>query len=543
MLTIHQITKSYGLDTVLSNISFSLNPGECLALIGPNGCGKTTLMKILSGEETPDSGLIRFTVQNPSVAYLAQNMPFLKQDTIATFLSPSGNTVEVIAAKFEAATHKVMASLDHPAYQQEYDDLLRQMELAAWQEQEMPGILSALGLSHFPLDTPVSHLSGGQKTRLGLAKALLKHPQLLLLDEPTNHLDTQMLEWLENWLRNYPGTVLVVSHDRAFLEHVPDAILELDAVTHQIKQYNGVYSDYLRQRGTERARQMQAYSDQQVEITQLKQAAAHLRGIARFKKGGKADTGDKFARGFFANRGKATVGRAKQIEAKIDQLLNEDKIDKPGSSWSMKMELDRIPEGSRDTLICENLAIGYGDSPLLSNLNISLKFGEKCALVGANGSGKTTFIRTIAGLLPPLSGTFRIGSNIRPGYLSQDQEELDPAKNPFEIVSAISGQNETEVRAFLHKYLFTPQNVFVPVKQLSLGERTRLSLAAFIAQQKNFLLMDEPLNHLDIRSREQFETALDGFSGTVLIVVHDRYFIEKYATKVWSIQDGKMFEL
>jgi ATP-binding cassette, subfamily F, member 3 len=542
MLSIQQISKSYGIEPILTNISFSINAGQCLALIGPNGCGKSTLMKILSGEEKPDSGVIRCTVQNHGVAYLAQNIRFQPDDTIASFLSTSGWNMETLSKKLEEVTWQMMHFPENLAIQQEYDRLLNSIEVSAWQVDEKPKILSALGLAQYPMDTPISHLSGGQKTRMGLANTLLRHPQLLLLDEPTNHLDMDMLVWLEKWLKNFPGAILVVSHDRTFLEHVPGGILELSPITHQIKLYDGNYSDYLRYKKIERTRQFQEYSDQQLEIAQLKQAAVHLRGISHFRKGGKADSGDKFAKGFFANRSKATIGRAKQIEEKIEQILDEEKIDKPGTSWSMKMELEGSLEGSRDALVCEDLTIGYGDSVLLTNINLSLKYGSKCALIGPNGSGKTTLIRTVAGFIPPLAGNVRVGSAIKIGYLSQNQEELDPHKNPFEIVSAITGQNETETRAFLHKYLFTPRNVFLPVSQLSLGERTRLSLAAFIAQKKNFLLLDEPLNHLDIASREQFEESLDGFSGTVIIVVHDRYFIKRYASLIWEITAGKVIQ-
>ena len=405
-----------------------------------------------------------------------------------------------------------MQLAQHPldeAVQAEYDRLLASFEIAAWQTDQLPKLLAVFQLEHFPLNTPVAHLSGGQKTRLALTGVLLSHPQLLILDEPTNHLDMEMLTWLETWLQGYPGAVLVVSHDRAFLENVPTAILELHPSTHQIRRYEGVYSDYLQQKAYEREHQLQAYSDQQIEIQQLKMAAAHLRGISRFRKGGKADTGDKFAKGFFANRGKATIGRAKQIEARIDHILTDEKIDKPGNSWKMKMELNGVLESGRDVLVCEDLTVGYPGVPILEHVNLTLRYKSRCALIGPNGCGKTTLIKTIAGLLDPLSGGYRLGSSVQAGYLSQTQDELDPDKSPFELLSGITGLNETDTRAYLHKYLFTSDNVFLPARLLSLGEQTRLSLAAFIAQGKNLLLLDEPLNHLDIASREQFEICFE----------------------------------
>lgn len=542
MLTVHQITKSFGMNTILTNISFSINAGERLALIGPNGCGKTTLLKILSGQESPDSGMIRFTNKNAHAGYLAQDFACSGGDTINTYLNGLGWDEETLNHRLEQLSRQLSIMPGHMDLQNEYDQLLSTFEVAAWQTGQKPKILAALGLDHFPLSTPVAHLSGGQKTRLGLAGILLSRPQLLLLDEPTNHLDLEMLDWLEAWLQTYPGAVLVVSHDRVFLEKVPSSILELNPTTHQIKQYEGNYNDYLDQKTNEREKQFQAYSDQQGELAQLKLAAAHLRGIAKFRKGGKADGGDKFAKGFFANRGKATIRRAKQIETRIEHILTEEKIDKPGNSWKMKMELDDTPESSREVLVCDDLAIGYDQVPILEHISLSLKYGSRCALFGPNGCGKSTLLKTILGLLPPLKGRYRLGISVQAGYLSQGQDELNPEKSPFELLSAITGMNETETRAYLHKYLFTSENVFLPAKLLSLGERTRLSLAAFIAQGKNLLLLDEPLNHLDIPSRERFEEALENFAGTVLIVVHDRYFIERYATTTWEVVSSRIIQ-
>jgi ATP-binding cassette, subfamily F, member 3 len=542
MLTVQQISKSYGIHTVLANISFNVNEGEHLALIGPNGCGKTTLLKILTGEEKPDSGTVLFNDPTARAGYLPQYIQYEPEDTIASYLERTGLDEDTLNQRLETISAEMALRPDRMDLQTEYDRLLSGFEMAAWQTGQKPRLLAAFGLAQFSENTRVDHLSGGQKTRLGLTAVLLSHPKLLILDEPTNHLDLEMLIWLEEWLQTYPGAVLVVSHDRSFLDHVPTAILELNPASHQIHEYAGNYSTYLTQKQAERDHQYQAYSDQQVELAQLRGAAAHLRGIAKFKKGGKADTGDKFAKGFFANRGKATIGRAKQIEARIDHILTEEKIDKPGSSWKMKMELTDAPESGRDVLVCDDLTIGYGQKPILEHLSLTLRYNSRCAFIGPNGCGKSTFLKTIAGLLPALYGSYRLGSSVQAGYLSQAQDELDPEKSPFDLLSGITGMNETDTRAYLHKYLFTSDNVFLPTRLLSLGERTRLSLAAFIAQGRNLLLLDEPLNHLDISSRERFEEALAQFNGTVLIVAHDRYFIERYASSIWEISTGRIIQ-
>ncbi|MRR13310.1 ABC-F family ATP-binding cassette domain-containing protein, partial [bacterium] len=276
------------------------------------------------------------------------------------------------------------------------------------------------------------------------------------------------------------------------------------------------------------------------EIQRLTSAARHLRGIATFRKGGKADSGDKFAKGFFANRGLGTVKRAKSVEARVEKLLNEDRVAKPRAGWQMKMEFGTA-SGSRDVLVMHDLTIGYtSGAPVLSGIEQTLRFGERVALIGPNGSGKTTLLRTAAGLLPPLSGRIRLGSSVRAGYMAQEQADLDPALTVLAALTRVASMPETEARAFLHKYLFSGDEVFQTLSQLSFGQRSRLSLACLVAQGCNFLLLDEPLNHLDIPSRARFEQALAGFEGSILTVVHDRYFIRRYASRIWEIRDGRM---
>ncbi len=540
MLSVHHLSKSYGITPVLSDVSFSLNAGEKIALVGPNGCGKTTLLRILAGEEKPDTGSFHFNPADLRFGYLPQAVRFSADECLADFLSRAQGSQEELADRLELLAAELTRHPERETLHSEYDRVLAQISDLAEGAENAPAVLASLGLGDLPPSLKLSALSGGQKTRLGLAGLLLSNPRLLLLDEPTNHLDFEMLEWLEGWLRRSRCGVLIVSHDRAFLDNVADTILELDGTTHQLKAYAGNYSDYLDQKETEKERQWQAYSDQQNQIKELTRAARHVRGLATFTKGGKADTGDKFARGFFANRGLATVKRAKSIEARVDKLLNEDHIDKPRSSWQMKMNFTEVPESGRNVLMLEDLSIGYGEQVILGGLEGVLRYGERAALVGPNGCGKTTLLRTAAGQLEPLKGRCRLGAGVLPGYITQEQEDLVPGCDALSTFQRCVALNETEARAFLHKYLFSGDEVFTPVERLSFGQRARLSLACLVARGCNFLLLDEPLNHLDLPSRLQFESALKDFEGTILTVVHDRYFIQRYATRLWQIEEGQL---
>ncbi len=538
MLSVHHITKSYGIHTVLNDITFNISRGERVGLIGPNGCGKTTLLRILLGQETPDRGSVNQTQAGLQVGYLAQGLELPPDYTLAQAIaSVSGNAEQTESHLAELAAQLAQRPADR-ALQAAYDRALQTLQVSTANPQP---ILAALGLDAIPPDHRVGALSGGQKTRLGLALVLISEPSLLLLDEPTNHLDIGMLEWLEDWLASFSGAALIVSHDRTFLDRTVTSILELNAETHKIRQYDGSYSAYLEQKLAEQDRQWQEYSDWKDEIHQLRQAAAHVRGLARFRKGGKADSGDKFAKGFFANRGLETVRRAKHIEARLDRLLTEDRVEKPKSAWQMKLEFANPEHVSRDVLALENLAVGYpGFQPLLSDLNLVIRSGERVALIGPNGCGKTTLLRTIAGRLPPVQGVARLGTSVRLGYLSQEQEWIDPQHSALVHILRTAPFNETEARSFLHYFLFTGDDPLRPAGSLSFGERARLMLAVLVARGCNFLLLDEPINHLDIPSRSRFEQALALFEGTVLAVVHDRYFIERFASTLWQAQEGRV---
>ncbi|UCH61097.1 MAG: ABC-F family ATP-binding cassette domain-containing protein [Anaerolineales bacterium] len=541
MLSANQISKSYGIETILDRVSFNLNSGEKVALLGPNGSGKTTLLRILAGLERSDAGSLTRDPPGLRIGYLPQGFslsPDLdpSNENLGSYLFHIHGDPAELSARLEELAGALAAFPGSPELQRQYDQQLSGLTAAAESAGRAPQVLAALGLAHLPINTPLAHLSGGQKTRLALASVLFSVPELLLLDEPTNHLDIPMLEWLEEWLLAFRGAALIVSHDRAFLDRTVTGTLELDPVTHTVKAYPGNYTAYLEHKLAERERHWQAYKQQQDEIAHLQQAAAHVRGIARFKRGGKGDTGDKFAKGFFANRTKGTIARAKHLERRLEQLLHEERIEKPIQTWQMKLDFGETPASGRSVLELQELAAGYPGETLLAGVNCQVWYGARVALIGPNGSGKTTLLRTICGQLAPLAGTVRLGANIRLGYMTQEQAELDPDQDAYTSVRKLAPFSETEARAFLHQYLFSGDEVFLPIRNLSYGERARLSLACLVARGCNFLLLDEPINHLDIPSRARFEQAVAAYQGTVMAVVHDRYFMAGFASEIWEIE-------
>jgi len=543
MLTVNSISKSYGINTILDNISFTLNRGEKAALVGPNGCGKSTLLRIITGEEPPDSGHVRFAPATLQPGYLPQGYQFPRNVTFREVLDEWQGDLPRLTRRLEELAGLLTGHPEDAGLQGEYDQCLASIGEASEAVGRAPAILAGFGLDSIPADLPVTALSGGQKTRLVLAGILLSRPSLLLLDEPTNHLDIKMLEWLEDWLCRSPSAVLLVSHDRVFLDRVCQWMYELDPVTHSLTAYPGNYSAYLEQKAAERERHVQEYTDQQDEIARLRATARHIRGVATFRKGSKADSGDKFTKGFFANRSLGTVRRARAIEARVEKLLGEDHIDKPRDQYRMKMEFTGSAESGRDVVVLKDLSIGYAGEAIVSDINAVLRFGQRCVLSGPNGCGKSTLLRTIAGELVPVSGVCRIGAGVKAGYMTHEQEEFEPGSNALLTFQRVSGYAETEARTYLHKFLFSGDAVFTPVEALSYGQRARLSLACLVVQGCNLLLLDEPLNPLDLPSRAQFEQALKEFEGTVLTVTHDRYFIDRYATHIWYIENCEMTKL
>ncbi len=519
-------------EALLKNISFTVNGGERVGLIGPNGTGKTTLIQIIMGRVTPDSGSVQFNPPNVRVGYLAQGMEEADDVPIRTILYPHLDALHAAELEVEKwAEALANPDGDFDAALVAYGEALERFEVLHRQTEVGRGeaILAGLGLGDLSLDTPAGILSGGQKTRLGLAGLLLSEPQLLILDEPTNHLDITALEWLEEWLANFKGAALLVSHDRTFLDRTVTKIVAIDDQKHTARTYEGNYRDYASAAQSELDKQWAAWRQQQAEIARIKADIQRMMNKMQ---------GHERAKKFSEDRAKKAMRVMKARESKLDRYIDSDeRVEKPVPGWNMRMDLSQAALTGQDVLYLEGLTVGY-DFPLLSDLNLSIRAGERVALVGPNGHGKSTLIKTIVGELPALGGRVRMGPSVKVGYLAQEQEILDPNSTPFEVIQASAPFNHNEARYFLHLFLFKADEVFWPIHQLSFGERARLMLARVVARGANLLILDEPINHLDVPSRENFEQALRNFEGSVIAVVHDRYFVEQFATTVWTVADG-----
>jgi len=547
MLTVHSLSKSYNLQTLFKSVNFSINPGDRVGLVGPNGSGKTTLFRILIGEEKPDSG----TVSAPHglrLGYLPQGFEPEPDLTLKTVVGQAAGDIDVLEAELTRMALDLAGDPDNPEYQECYDELLRRIEFS--ETGRAAEILAGLGLVNIPADFPVRKLSGGQKTRLSLALVLLCDPQILLLDEPTNHLDIEMLEWLEDWLNQCDCGVLIISHDRTFLDHVVNRILELDPKSQQIREYAGNYTDFIDQKQTEINKQWSAYRDQEAEIRRMKQdiarvrqQAEHTERMASSIRIGGPEYKIKGFKDYQQSIAKKVARKAKSREKKLERYVESDeRVERPGQSWEMHLEFDDThfgaPSLGKSVVLLEDLSVGFDRAePLLAGINLEIRAHRRIVLTGPNGSGKTTLLRTITGEIPPLAGNVRIGASVRLGYLSQDQSDLDLEKSPVETLAA-GFPTETETRRFLHKFLFTGDEALKPAALLSYGQRTRLMLACLVVEGCNVLLLDEPVNHLDIPSRAQFEDALQQFDGATLAVVHDRYFIDRFAQEIWWTGNG-----
>ncbi|MGQ9598269.1 MAG: ABC-F family ATP-binding cassette domain-containing protein [Anaerolineae bacterium] len=505
-----RIAKSFDPYDIFEDVSCSIARGDRIALVGRNGTGKTTLLRILAGLEPPSRGQVH-RAKGLRIGYLPQGATLDSEQTLWQEMMTVFETLQTM----EARLHELEAEMVDPARTEAvlaiYGPLRDQFEsLGGYVYQDRTRhVLMGLGFRREEHDIPLRHLSGGQKTRALLARLLLESPDLLLLDEPTNHLDLQAIEWLEDYLNGWEGTVLLVAHDRYFLDRVVHKVWEL-AFGH-LEIYSGNYSHYVQQREERHARQWKEYQAQQELIA--KEEFYIQRSMA-------------------GQRSRQAKGRLKRLERfKQDKML-----DRPRQEKTLKLRF-QTPLRSGDKVVwSQDLVIGYDPrAPLFRCPDLDLRRGECAALLGPNGSGKTTFLKTILSLIDPLGGSIRLGASLKIGYLSQVRTELDPGKTVLESILEIKDLPLGEARSFLARFLFTEDEVFKRIDDLSGGERARVALARLVLQRANFLLLDEPTNHLDIASQEVLEDVLDRFPGTILLVTHDRYLVDRLATQLWII--------
>jgi ATP-binding cassette subfamily F protein 3 len=547
MLRVSNLTKYFIDQPVLLGASFVLNAGERVGLVGANGSGKTTLLRIIAGLERPDEGSV-WLDPHARMGYLRQGVLGDETRSVSQMLMPGGAVLAAHLALQEATT--LLAAEPHDP------EVLDLYTAAAADFDEQGGyealdrleqILRALDLDTIDPARPIASLSGGQKTRLGLAALLMDRPEVLLLDEPTNHLDVDGLHWLEGFLQEYPGAALIVSHDRAFLDATVTTILELDGSSHRLTAYSGGYSDYAAARQAALERQREQYHRQEQErarieadIRRTRQQALQVEGRSRSD----YDHGD--TRGAkFGGRARAAKVMRKAVtrERKLERFLaDEERVEKPKPGWSLRLEFAPVAGGAREVLRLEGVSKGYGNHPVLREVDLLVRHGERLAITGPNGGGKSTLLRLIAGDLSPDGGRLRLGAGVIPAYYGQEQEGLDLTQTPLQAMRALRPMSETEARTLLHGFLFGGEAAFTPIGRLSYGERARLVLARLILSQANLLLLDEPTNHFDISARERFEAALTQFSGTIIAVLHDRYAIGRLATRVLELRDGTLQE-
>lgn len=536
MLQVLNLSKSYGTETVLDSVSFILNDKEHIGLIGSNGSGKSTLLRCITGLEHADAGSVVLSPREAVVGYLPQ--AYDPGDVTLSQAVDAANADLALAERdLEVAANALTAGGDIEQAMTDYTAALSRYEALGGYDREhrAEAVLQGLGLGDVDSDTPVSNLSGGQKTRLALATLLISEPDVLLLDEPTNHLDVEALEWLEGFVQSYPGSVLIVSHDREFLDRTISRVLYLDTETRKITSYPGNYSDFMLARAHEHEAHVEAWKRQKEYVGRVKSDIARLKGEALDMELGSTPRNPGLRK--YARR-KAAV--AKSREKKLDRYMESDeRVDKPRPSWWLKLDFGPAPQGGRSVLSLDGVSFAYpGCEPLITDFSMDVRYGERIALVGPNGAGKTTLLRLIDSTLLPASGTVRVGANVRMGRLAQEQETLEPGWTVLDTARNERPMSETDARNFLHFFLFSDDDVFRKVGECSLGERTRLQLALLVLRGCNLLLLDEPLNHLDIDGREHFEEALEAFEGTVIVVAHDRAFLRRYPERIVEVREG-----
>jgi macrolide transport system ATP-binding/permease protein len=544
VLEIRNLSKSFGAKVILDDLSLGINQGDRIGLVGENGTGKTTLAQIVIGVLSPDGGQVR-TAANVEIGYLPQEAQFTDATTIRTFMAQSTGRRSVLAAQLSTLETQMSASDLSP---EALTALLDQYGTAQAEFARLGGyetdyhidqVLTGLDLAALDRDRPLHTLSGGEKTRVMMAALLLSAPPLLVLDEPTNHLDFAALEWLETYLEGYPGALFVISHDRRFLNRVVTQIAELSPESHKLTIYAGNYDFYLAEREQLRAQQQTQYEEQQAEIKRLNQLIKAKTYSPRAIRPPKDN--DKFLANFRQAMTEQSATRdIKAARRRIEQIEAE-AVDRPARRWQINPDFAPEAFGSQDVIRLTEVGKSFGERMLFTGVTATIKNGERIVIVAPNGAGKTTLLSLILGVGSPDSGTIRVATGAKIGYLDQEQESLDPTSTVLEAFSRDLPGTEAERRASLHKYgLFKEAQVFQPIESLSVGQKRKLQIARLIATGANLLLLDEPTNHLDLESVEQFEAALCAFHGTVLAISHDRRFIERVATRVWRIVDGRV---
>jgi len=507
----------FGAQDIFADISLSVARGDRVALVGANGTGKTTLMRILAGVEAPSAGAVR-RARGLRLGYLPQQPEFTGEATL--YREMLDIFVHLQAQQEEL--RRLETAMADPAAREEalarYGDLQVKFELAGGYdyEERIRRTLTSLGFDEADFGMPLALLSGGQRTRALLAKLLLSEPDLLLLDEPTNHLDMAAVEWLEETLTAWPGSLIIVAHDRRFLDVVATRVWELSHG--HIEEFSGNYSKYVQLRAERRARQLAEYEAQQEEI---------------------AKTEEFIRRNMAGQRSKEAKGRLKRLD-------RVERLERPREDRTLRLRLQTADRAGETVIYTRNLVVGYDDDAqgggrqLFSSPDLRLRRGERAALVGPNGSGKTTFLRTLLGHLPPLQGEAHLGYNVRIGYFAQAQEGLKPERTVMEEILDCKNLPIAAARDFCARFLFAGDDAFKPIAALSGGERARVALARLTLQGANLLLLDEPTNHLDIPAQEALQDVLEGFNGTILFVSHDRWLIDALATQVWIVEGDRL---
>lgn len=513
LFRLSEINKSYGGLEILRGVSFQVNPSEKVGLVGRNGAGKTTVFRLITGEEGADSGDV-IKMNGLKLGLLEQHVDFKTDETVHTAALSAFQRIHDIEAEMRSLEELMTTDASEETLHR-YADLQTEFEQADGFTYTVraEAILLGLGFDQDMWSLHTTNLSGGQKNRLGMARLLLSSPDVLLLDEPTNHLDVDAVEWLENFLQGYDKTYVIISHDRYFLDRTSTRIVEIEAG--KAVTYKGNYSKFLVERELRREQQRREFENQQAFINK---------------------TQEFIRRNLEGQKTKQAKSR-RTLLAKMDRL--EDIIpDRAGGNF----RLNKVERAGSNVLTTEDLAVGYGENVLAKNINLSLHRGEALGIIGGNGTGKTTFLKTVLGDLRELHGHIQWGTKTDTGYYSQNLEDLDARNEVIQELRRIAPSAENgALRGFLAGFLFTGEDVFKRVADLSGGEKGRLALAKLIYSQKNVLILDEPTNHLDIPSREALENALDEYPGTIITVSHDRFFLDKVATQIMSFEpDGKV---